>query len=88
MILATLALIVAFIFAVNGYMVLDFAGRFELAVTFISIGASSLFWLCSSIRCPRCGKRPVWGILKTFDVSTWLVKLHAMERCPECGPST
>jgi hypothetical protein len=88
MILVTLVLIVTFIFAVNDYMVSDFAGRFELAVTFAFIGVSSLFWLCLSIRCPRCGKRPVWGMLRTVDVSTWLVKLHAIERCPECGLST
>ena len=88
MMLAALVLIVAFILAVNGYMIAGFAGRFELAITFILVGASSLFWLCLSIRCPRCGKRPVWGILKTVDINTWLVKLHVMERCPECGQST
>jgi hypothetical protein len=59
MILATLLLIVAFILAVNGYMFSDFVGKFEIAITFILVGASSLFWLCLSIRCPRCGKRPV-----------------------------
>ncbi len=48
-ILLTLALIVTFIFAVNDYMVSDFAGRFELAVTFVFIGFLSLFWLCLSI---------------------------------------
>lgn len=84
LILAALLLIVAFILAVNGYMILGFASRFEIAVTFILVGASSLFWLCLSIRCPRCGKRPVWGMLRTVDVNAWLVKLHIMERCPTC----
>lgn len=84
MLVATLALIVAFIFAVNGITLSAFGGRFELAISFILLGASSLLWLCFAIRCPRCGKRPVWGMLKTVDVNTWLIKLHTMERCPEC----
>lgn len=87
MILTTIMLIGAFILAVNGYVISSFAGRFELAISFILLGASSLAWLCLSIRCPRCGKKPVWGILKTADVNSWLVKLHAIERCPECGQS-
>lgn len=87
MILTTIVLIVAFILAVNSYVISDFAGRFELAISFILLGASALVWLCFSIRCPRCGKKPVWGILKTADVNSWLVKLHAIERCPECGQS-
>ncbi len=84
LILTTLLLIVAFILAVNGYMILGLVSRFEVAITFILVGASSLLWLCLSIRCPRCGKRPVWGMLRTVDINTWLVKLHSMERCPAC----
>lgn len=86
MILVTLLLIVAFILAVNGYMISAFAGKFEIAITFILVGASSLLWLCLSIRCPQCGTRPVWGIFKTIDVNAWLVKLYSMERCTKCDP--
>ena len=85
MMLTTVLLIVAFILAVNGAMISDFAGRFELAISFILLGMGSLVWLCSSIRCPRCGSRPVWRMLRTVDVNTWLVKLHTMEHCSKCN---
>lgn len=84
MILTTVLLIVAFILAVNGTMISDFVGRFELAISFILLGIASLGWLCLSIRCPQCGNRPVWQMLRTVDANTWLVKLHTLERCSEC----
>lgn len=84
MMLTTVLLIVVFISAVNGATITNFAGRFELAISFILLGVASLAWLCFSIRCPRCGSRPVWKMLRTVDVNAWLVKLHSMERCPEC----
>ena len=85
MLLTTLVLIVVFILAVNGYVASGRTVRIELAVTFALLGVSSLLWLCLSIRCPQCGNKPVWRMLKTVDFNTWLIKLHTMERCPECG---
>jgi hypothetical protein len=84
MMLTTVALIVAFILAVNGATISNFAGRFELAISFVLLGVVSLVWLSLSIRCPKCGSRPVWRMLRTVDINSWLVKLHTMNCCPEC----
>lgn len=84
LIAVTLVLIVAFVLAVNGYLGSGVWGKFKLAVAFVLVGMSSLVWLCIAIRCPKCGKRPVWGMLRTIDANVWLVSLLAIDRCPSC----
>lgn len=83
-ILLTLLLFVAFVMAVNDVRLVDELGTMELAFAFVGVGFTSLIWICFSVRCPRCGYKPVWNILRRSDVSTWLVTLHTLDRCPQC----
>ena len=81
----TIVLFVAFVMAVNKIQLLGQLGSMQLAFAFVAFGFTSLIWICLSVRCPRCGHKPVWGILRRSDTSTWLVSLHTMERCPQCS---
>lgn len=80
----TVFLFLAFVMAVNNVEVLGLLSSMEFAFAFVGVGFASLIWICSSVRCPRCGHRPVWGILRHSAASTWLVTLHTLERCPRC----
>ena len=58
---------------------------FELAMSFISLGAIAIGILWFSIRCPICGAYVGAHILKTSSVNAWLADLLTLESCPSCG---
>ena len=70
--------------AVNKAWVSEGFGELELELASIIFGISSLIWLCQSIRCPECGYKPAWTIIKTSSANEWLGKISKMEHCPVC----
>lgn len=84
LLLVSFVAMLAFMLSVNGYLRQDHFSKFELASAFILLGLLSLMWLCIAIRCPRCGKRPVWDMIKAADVNSWLINIHVIDRCQKC----
>lgn len=74
----------AFLLAVNGRDPFEL-GEIRLSFAFIGLVFSGLVWLCLSIRCPHCGCRPVWPILKSAGAGEWIHRIESTSRCPDCG---
>lgn len=55
-----------------------------LLVALASLCGASMAWLTMSIRCARCGHRPVWKILRTQPAADWLAAVVTMDSCPNC----
>lgn len=83
-VVVTIALIAAFIASVNDIEVIPGVSELGLAILFIGSGLGGLCWLVYSIRCPGCGHRPVWPVLKQANAGSWLPTLLAMPECPSC----
>ncbi len=60
-------------------------GAVESAFGLVASGALALAWLLVSIRCPACGTRPVWRVLRTAEAHEWVKVLVSYEQCPACG---
>lgn len=78
------AILIAFVMRVNDRIVGSFTEG-QLGALFIVSGASMLGWLIVAVRCPQCGFRPTWEILKSTDSNGWYRRLRRMSRCPRCG---
>lgn len=75
---------VAMVLTINGVKLVPL-GEGALAFVGVIVGTADFAWLCLSIRCPRCGARPAWKILRTSSVNSWFVELCSMTACPACG---
>ncbi len=73
------------VLAINDVYVSKTLDSVDLAFVFVGVGLGAVLWLLLALRCPNCGYRPVWGILRTADASTWLIDLWTMARCPRCS---
>ncbi len=85
LILATIVLIGMFIAAVNGMEIFPGVGQVGLAMLFVVGGFGALLWLANSIRCPQCGERVAWTIIRNSNAGAWLPDLLSMTACPGCG---
>ena len=74
----------AMIMVINDVQVLKGVGELELALISIFLGFGSLIWLSQSIRCPECGYKPAWSIIKSAPAGEWLGKISKLEHCPSC----
>ena len=54
-------------------------------LAFVSVGLLSFIWLIFAIRCPQCGQRPAWNILRLSSINNWLMTLSQLDACPDCG---
>jgi len=52
---------------------------------FAGSGSFTVAWTLSAVRCPSCGHRPVWRLLRTERADAWVARLLTLERCPSCG---
>jgi TctA family transporter len=59
--------------------------NFHLLLMGIFLGIISLFWIIQSIKCPSCGAKPVWHIMRTANFGEWFIKIIKMRRCPSCS---
>lgn len=50
----------------------------------VPLMVAGFVWLFLSLRCPRCGGRPAWWMVKRLDAREWYVVLAEMESCPIC----
>lgn len=55
-----------------------------IAFALVVGGAGSMLWLLITIRCPRCGSRPVWALANRRGSSQWSAQLLSLEACPTC----
>ena len=56
--------------------------QLSLFATFFIFG--SLIWFTQSVRCPACGYKPVWSVIKSSAASEWLSGITKLEHCPSC----
>lgn len=76
---------VAMIMTINGILIPNRIGEIEFAITSIVLGFGSLIWFSKSLKCPKCGYKPTWPILKSVPASIWFVTITKLEHCPKCG---
>ncbi len=74
-------LLIAFIWSVNNETSPDPV----LAAGFVTFIGVSFVWLFSSIRCPKCGGRPAWWIVRHASANDWFVAIAGMRACPICN---
>ncbi|MBI5024954.1 MAG: hypothetical protein HZC18_08190 [Candidatus Omnitrophica bacterium] len=48
-------------------------------------GIISIIWLTQSIKCPKCGYKPIWSIMKSAPASEWFIKITNLKECPSCN---
>ncbi len=84
LIVLTLALTVCFVVAVTRVVEIAEGHELGLALGLVASAAGSLGWLLLSIRCAKCGHRPVWRIVRSTDAGEWMIALLAMPDCPRC----
>jgi len=58
--------------------------QFELGLTFVLLGASSLLWLLFSIKCPECKKSVPYYYFNNIDSSTAFTDMISAPFCPYC----
>lgn len=75
---------ITMILVINRIWIPNIIGEFELGLASIILGFGSLIWLSQSIKCPYCGYKPVWPILKSAPASEWLARITKLEHCPSC----
>jgi hypothetical protein len=44
-----------------------------------------VFYFVFSVKCPACKKRPIYHLLKTEKLSSYLNTIMTFENCPICG---
>lgn len=86
MILMLLDIIIFFVFILATNKIWKFEGisvlRFDLL--FMLLGFGSLVWFTQVVKCPSCGYKPVWPILRSAPASEWLRRIVKLQRCPSC----
>lgn len=84
LILVILIMLIAKIMIINKVLTADRINELELALGEIIVGFGTLIWFSQSIRCPLCGYKPVWPILRSAPASEWLRRIVKLEKCPSC----
>jgi energy-coupling factor transporter transmembrane protein EcfT len=59
-------------------------GRLYSRTIFLVIGLSFLLCLFFLIKCPCCGKKPIWKIVNNGRSSDWIYRMITFSRCPNC----
>jgi hypothetical protein len=44
----------------------------------------SWIWFINIIKCPNCGYKPVWPLVRRFSIDKPFEELSKMKRCPKC----
>lgn len=78
---ATGVLIGLFIAATNGVI----EHRYWYAFGLVGTGFAALIWLATTIRCPKCGAKPAWRVMRTAPHRTWFTDFLGLDHCPSCG---
>lgn len=73
------------IMTINGVLIPNRAGEIEFSLISMSLVFGSLIWFSKSLKCPKCGYKPTWPILKSAPASEWFVRITKLECCPGCG---
>jgi len=65
----------------------EWLGVEELLVGLLSLGLAvvGLVVFGRAVRCPRCGTRAVWQVLRTAPSDRWFGTLRKLQACPRCG---
>lgn len=45
----------------------------------------AILWAVFSLRCPRCGHRVLWQVLRQAEVRAFVPRLVELEACPRCA---
>lgn len=72
------------IMSVNGILIPDRKGELEFSLASIILAFGSLIWFNKSLKCPHCGYKPTWPILKSAPASEWFVRITNLKHCPSC----
>lgn len=82
--LLVLLMFIAKVMIVNKIWMPNWIDEIELSLGEIVIGFGSLIWFCLSVKCPHCGYKPVWPILRSAPAGEWLRRIMHLEQCPSC----
>jgi hypothetical protein len=55
-----------------------------LALALIVVTAAAMAWLILSVRCRRCGHRPIWRVINTQPATRWFLLALHLSRCTNC----
>jgi len=58
--------------------------KIYFSLSAIAILAFAIIWLIQSIKCPKCGYKPVREIMKSSNISTWFTDVIKLKHCPSC----
>ncbi len=74
----------AMIMIINEAWTPKWIGELELGLGTIFFGFGALIWFSQTIKCPQCGYKPVWPILRSAPASEWLSRIVKLKECPAC----
>jgi hypothetical protein len=84
----TIMSLVVFILCINLENSNGFIGtgvvRLYSRTIFLVIGITFLLCLFFLIKCPCCGKRPIWKIVNNGQFTDWIFRMITFSRCPIC----
>ena len=88
--------VLGFVLTVGGGIVLLIAARggfgegargMWLVLGGMATSVAGLVYLCTAIRCPRCGTRVVWHRMQHGTASDWMGGTVDWSKCPVCASS-
>jgi|KBSMisStandDraft_5_1062788.scaffolds.fasta_scaffold86858_4 hypothetical protein len=84
LILLTIAGMAVFIglFSINR---IDESSSAVIVLGGIFLGLIEFVWVSVSVRCRKCGTRPVWNAFRREPHDSWLASLLNDKQCPRCG---
>ncbi len=75
----------AMIMVINEIWKFEKVNDIHLSIGSVMLIFGSLVWLSQSIKCPHCGYKPVWPILRSAPASEWLARIVKLKECPSCS---
>lgn len=78
------ATLILMILVINKVIQFSSFDDFELALAPVGFGIAAFIWFCKSVRCPYCGYKPVWPILRKESADEWLREIVLLQHCPSC----
>ncbi len=57
----------------------------EISLFYVCTSLLWFLWIIFAIKCPVCGKKIVWDILRKSPANRWLIILINLSACPNCG---
>jgi hypothetical protein len=77
------AFLIAYLMLASAALSTDVQAAAIMSAT--ALGLSTFIWFLRAIRCPACGRRPAWALVRSQSIGLWLPKLLSATACPLCA---